>query len=642
LETLDPDFITMDETLRSAFSFLEKGNISQAEFLYKKVIEIQPSNFDALFMLGAIYLLSGNYDLSISFTERALQSDPANASAYYNLGVSYQEKAELDKSVLYYQKAVEFDPALAPAYCNLGTVFQKKNEFEKAVSYYLKALELDPALISASYNLGSVLQEKGDLEKAAHYYRAALGLDPAFADAWNTLGSVLQEQGKVDEAISDYLKAIECDPNLMDAYYNLGKVLMEKGQIDEAIGYYRKALQLNPNSAEAHNNLGFSLLEKGRPDEALSHFRKAVSINPEFSQAYYNLALYHQDRNMPDEAVLYYEKAIRHRPDYVDAHWNMACALLLSGNFERGWKEYEWRWKLKKHRGYRISRPQWDGSDISGRTILLHAEQAFGDTIQFVRYAPLVEQRGAKVIVQAPKELGRLIGNVSGAAQVVADGGQLPEFDLHCPLLSLPLVFGTTLHSVPAQVPYIYVDPSLYLKWRERLRCDSSRLKIGLVWTGRINVERERRRSCSLDLFKGLMQFENTTFYSLQKGNGTGQVKPGTKDIKLVDYTKDLDDFLDTAALAANLDLIISVDTAVAHLAGAIGKPVWTLLPFVPDWRWMLDREDSPWYPTMRLFRQPSPGNWEAAICDVARELDYLLKRSEAPRPKGRGIFGTA
>lgn len=618
----------MDETLRSAFGFFEAGNISQAESLYRKVIDIQPSNFDALFMLGAIYLLSGNYDLSISFTERALQSDPANASAYYNLGVSYQEKDELDKSILYYQKAVEFDPALAPAYCNLGTVFQKKNEFGKAVSYYMKALELDPALISASYNLGSVLQEKGDLEKAAHYYKAALGLDPGFADAWNTLGSVLQEQGKVDEAVSDYLRAIECDPNLMDAYYNLGKALMEKGRIDEAIDYYRKALQLSPDSAEAHNNLGFSLLEKGRPDEALSHFRKAVSINPEFSQAYYNLALYHQDRNLPDEAVLYYEKAVRHRPDYVDAHWNMACALLLSGNFERGWKEYEWRWKLKKHRGCRISRPQWDGSDISGRTILLHAEQAFGDAIQFIRYAPLVGQRGAKVIVQAPKELVRLLGNVSGIAEVVPDGGQLPEFDLHCPLLSLPLVFGTTLNSVPAQVPYIDVDASLYLKWRERLRCDSAGLKIGLVWAGRIKAERERRRSCPLDLFKGLMQFEDTTFYSLQKGKGTGQVRPGTEDIKLVDYTEDLDDFSDTAALAANLDLIISVDTAAAHLAGAIGKPVWTLLPFVPDWRWMLDREDSPWYPTMRLFRQPSPGNWEAAISDVARELGNLLKRT--------------
>ena len=628
MSTLNPNFININEALRSAVSFLETGNISQAEFLYKKVIDIQPSNFDALFMLGAIYLQSGNYDMSISYTEMALQSDPANAAAYYNLGMAFQEKCELDRAILYYRRAIELDPDSALAYCNLGAVFQKRNEFDRAIPYYKKALELDPLLVKASYNLGSVLQEKGELEKAITFYQKALKLDPSFADAWNTLGSALQEKGQLDEAIGYYRKAIECDPNLMDAYYNIGKVLMEKGQPDEAIDHYQKALQLNPDSSEAHNNLGFSLLEKGQSDEALSHFRKAISLNPNFAEAYYNLALYHQDRNLLHEAILYYEKAIQYRPDFVDAHWNMACALLLSGNIERGWKEYEWRWKLKGHRASNISGPRWDGSDISGQTILLHAEQAFGDTIQFIRYATLVAECGAKVIVQAPKELVRLLGNVHGIEEVVAYGKQLPEFDLHCPLLSLPLVFGTDLGSIPAQIPYINVNASLSQKWRDRLQCDSSRLKIGLVWTGRIKAERERRRSCTPDLFSSLTQFEDTTFYSLHKGEGIQQANALPKDIKLVDYTEELNDFLDTAALAVNLDLIISIDTAVAHLAGALGRPVWTMLPYVPDWRWMLDRRDSPWYPTMRLFRQPSSGNWEAAISDVARELDDLLKRS--------------
>jgi tetratricopeptide (TPR) repeat protein len=618
--------MNIDEALRSAVSFLETGNISQAEFIYKKVIDIQPSNFDALFMLGAIYLKSGNYDLSISYTERARQSDPANASAYYNLGISYQEKSQLDKAIFYYQRAIELDPDIALAYCNLGAVFQERNEFDRAIPYYKKALELDPLLVSASYNLGSVLQEKGELEQALQYYKAVLKLDPTFADAWNTIGSILQEKGQADEALAYYRKAIECDPNLMGAYYNIGKALMQKGRIEEAIDHYQKALQLNPDSAEAHNNLGFSLLEKGQSDDALSHFRKAVSLNPNFAEAYYNLALYHQDGNLPDEAVHYYEKAIHYKPDFVDAHWNMACALLLSGNFGRGWKEYEWRWKLKGHRGSNITGPRWDGSDISGQTIFLHAEQAFGDTIQFVRYATLVAQRGAKVIVQAPKELKRILGSVSGVEHVVAEGKQLPEFDVHCPLLSLPLVFGTTIHSIPATVPYIHVSPLLSKIWKDRLQYDSSRLKIGLVWTGRTKAERERRRSCTPDLLSNLTQFEDTTFYSLQKGEGIQQANARPKDMKLVDYTEELNDFLDTAALAANLDLIISVDTAVAHLAGALGRPVWTLLSFVPDWRWMLSRRDSPWYPTMRLFRQPSPGNWEAVIEEVKKELGKLIR----------------
>jgi tetratricopeptide (TPR) repeat protein len=622
------DQMDTDETLRSAVGFLETGEIQQAESLCKEVLDMEPKNSAALFTLGVIFLQSGNYDLSISYLEKSLQIDQTNAAAYYNLGISLQEKNHLDKAILYYQRAIELDPDLAPAYCNLGAVFQKINEFDKAIPYYQKALELDPLLVSASYNLGSVLQEKGELEEAIPYYQMTLKLNPAFADAWNTLGSVLQGKGQIDEAIDYYLRAIECDPHLADAYYNLGKALMDKGQLEEAMAYYQKALELRPNFAEAHNNLGFCLLEQGQSDKALLRFEKAISLKADFAEAYYNLALYHHDRNFPDEAIHYYEKTIQLKPDFVDAHWNMACALLLTGDFDKGWKEYEWRWELKGHRGHRFSLPRWDGSEISGKTILLHAEQAFGDTIQFVRYAPLIAQRGAKVILQSPKVLVRLLRSVKCIEQVVADGAQLPKIDLHCPLLSLPLALGTALNSIPAQIPYIHVDPLLFQKWRDRLQPDGSRTKIGLVWRGRIKEKRERRRACSLGQLLNLTQFENATFYSLQKRDVAEQAEIHPQNMKLVDYTEELDDFLDTAALVANLDLIISVDTAVAHMAGALGKPVWTMLPFAADWRWMLDRTDTPWYPSMRLFRQPSPGNWQAVISDVARELDELLNRT--------------
>ncbi|MCG2720562.1 MAG: tetratricopeptide repeat-containing glycosyltransferase family protein [Thermodesulfovibrionales bacterium] len=495
------------------------------------------------------------------------------------------------------------------------------------MEYYRKALHLDPALVSAYYNMGSVFQEKGRFEEAIIYYRKALQLNPEFGDAWNSMGVILQGQGMLDESIMHYQKALEIDPNFADAYYNIGKALQQKGCLNEAVVNYQKALQLNPDSAEVHNNIGFCFHEKGQNDEALSHFQKAIDLNPEFAEAYYNLALNYHDKKMIKKAIEYYEKAIECKNDFVRAHWNMSCALLLSGDFERGWKEYEWRWKLKEHRGYRTTHTRWDGSDIAGQTILLHAEQGFGDTIQFIRYAPLVAQRGARVIVQCPKELLPLIRKVKGIEQVLSKEGQMPKFDLQCPLLSLPLLFGTTLENIPCEIPYISADLSLFRNWRALLRSDSSMLKVGLVWSGRTKGKREHRRSCPLSFFSAFTQFDNIMFYSLQKGDGSEEAKMPPKGMRLIDCQEDLHDFSDTAALIANLDLIVSVDTAVAHLAGSLGKPVWTMLPFIPDWRWLLNRDDSPWYPTMRLFRQPSPGDWQSVIGHMEKALIEYVNR---------------
>jgi tetratricopeptide (TPR) repeat protein len=548
--------------------------------------------------------------------DKMLQS----AAAYYQAGNAPQAESLC-------REVMKIQPQNTGALFLSGLICQESNELEQAITFYQKALQLDPALVSAYYNLGSVFQEKGQTDEAVTYYQKALELDPTLADAWNAMGIIFQEKGQLEEAITNYQKAVALDPDLADAHYNLGKVFWETGRRDGAITYYQKALQLNPNSAEVYNNLGFCLQEKGHYDEALAYFERAIGLNPNFAEAYYNLALYYHDRNLPDEAVGYYRKAIEHKPDFVNAHWNMACALLLAGNFDQGWREYEWRWKLKDHRGHTFPRPQWEGSDISGCTVLLHAEQGFGDAIQFIRYAPLVAERGARVVVQCPKELVSLLGKVEGVEQVAADGGQLPDFDLQCPLLSLPRVFGTTLENIPVEIPYITADPLLTRKWGDRLHCDGPGFKVGLVWAGRTKAKRERGRSCSLDLFSALERFDEVTFYSLQKGKGAEQVKTPPNNMKFIEYTEEIHDFSDTAAFIENLDLVISIDTAVSHLAGALDKPVWTLLPFVPDWRWMLNRDDSPWYPTMRLFRQPSPANWEAVIRDIARELGDLLTR---------------
>ena len=451
-----------------------------------------------------------------------------------------------------------------------------------------KSLKTDRAFESAIEKYMS-----GDLKQAEILCKISIKKNPAHSKALYLLGKIYLKLKENDIAIEYFSRALKSDDdNKADIYFNLGFVYTEKGQHDEAIKYYKKTLQLNPENYDVCNNIGMALLEKGKPKEALNYFRKALQMNP-------NLAA---------------------------PHANMSLALLILGNFEQGWKEYEWRLKTRGYFRRDFSQPRWNGSEISGKTILVHTEQGLGDAIQFIRYVPLVAQRGAKIIVECRKELVPLFQGLEVIKQVIARGKPLIHFDLHCPLLSLPLIFGTTLETIPAEIPYIKANPFSIRKWKDRIQNDSSKLKIGLAWAGSPTLKRSHLKECPLKMFFSLAHNKDITFYSLQKGKAAEQAKSPHEGMSLIDYTDEIHDFSDTAALIENLDLVISVDTAVAHLAGAMGKPVWTLLPFVPDWRWMLNRKDSPWYPTMRLFRQPSTGDWESVINNVQKELEIFIR----------------
>jgi len=467
--------------------------------------------------------------------------------------------------------------------------------------------------------------QAGNLQQSEAIYREILKVNQNNADVFFYLGLTLQTKGQLDDALACYQKAVELRDTFFTAYNNIGNILQKKGQIDEAMTYYQKALQINPNFPEAYNNLGTIFKDKGQIDEAMTYYQKALQINPNFSAAYNNLGSTFRDKGQIDEALTCYQKAINLNPNFVEAHWNMAFTLLLNGNFKEGWKEYEWRWKFLDHYLDHITQPLWDGSNIKGRTVLLHAEQGLGDTIQFIRYAKLVAQLGARVIVGCQKELARIVQTVEGIDKVIPYGDPFPEFDLHCPLLRLPLLFGTTLESIPREIPYIAVDPLSVINWKEKIQNQhSTKFKIGLVWAGRPSHINDRNRSFSLEIFSPFAGLSNISFYSLQKGEAAKQAKNPPQGLQLIDFTDEIKDFTDTAAFIQNLDLIISADTAVAHLSGAIGKSVWTLLPFSPDWRWMLNREDSPWYPTMRLYRQPSFGDWKSVIDRISAELKKI------------------
>jgi tetratricopeptide (TPR) repeat protein len=531
----------------------------------------------------------GNVSRAEDIFKEIVQGQPDNTAALYFLSELSFERGDYDSAAHYIRMALQYDPENAEAQCNLGFILLEAGRFDDAEQYYLKALEANPHLPEAYLSLGNIYKEKGQFE----------------------------------DAIRCYQKALQLNPDAPEVYSNLGIAYQKAGRHAEAAGYFETAVALNPDDANMHYNLGIAFQENGRLDEAIQCYQKASQRNPGDAGIYNNLAFALQENRRPYEAIPYYRKALQLEPSYATAHWNLSLALLLTGNFREGWREYEWRWGTQYLAASRRNfvQPLWSGEDIKGRTILLHAEQGFGDTIQFIRYVSLVAERGAGIIFECCRELAALLLCVKGIGQVVVRGEKLPAFDVHCPLLSLPLAFDTTLETIPAIVPYVAGNRVLTEKWKAKIKKDNSKIKIGFAWAGNPGFKQNRYRNIPLALFLPLTKIPGAAFYSLQKGGEAEEAKHPPGGMKLFDYTEDIHDFSDTASLIENLDLIISVDTAIAHLAGALGKPVWTLLPFSPEWRWLLDREDTPWYPTMKLFRQSSPGDWRQVIDRVRQEL---------------------
>jgi hypothetical protein len=433
-----------------------------------------------------------------------------------------------------------------------------------------------------------------------------------------------------DEAVGAYRQAIGHNPDLPEAHFNLGVTLYDQCKFDEALASYERAIDLKPDYADAFNNRGNVLQDLHRMDEALASYDAAIALRPMFAEALNNRGDAFLKLKRVDDALASLDGAVACAPDFAQAHLNRSVAFLLGGDYTRGWKEYEWRWQVEGKP--RTDTPQWQGEDVSGKTVFLYAEQGYGDTIQFLRYAPLVAARGARVILEVPNALVRLACALPDVAQVVAAGDPAPAADLSCPLMSLPRVFATTVATIPADVPYLTPDRGAKAaSWRQRL-APFSGARIGLVWAGssrphQPNADRiDRRRSMTLAHFAKLADLPGANFVSLQKGPPASQTRTPPTGLHVHDFTDELKDFADTAALIAALDLVISVDTSVAHLAGALGKPVWLLNRFDTCWRWLLDRNDSPWYPTLRQFRQPRLGDWDSVMTDLQAALMEFLK----------------
>jgi tetratricopeptide (TPR) repeat protein len=451
-----------------------------------------------------------------------------------------------------------------------------------------------------------------------------LAFQPEDADTHNNLGTVLHRQGSINEAIASYRRAIELKQDHVGAQNNLGLLLADQGLFDESLECFQKALAAEPNSAVALTHVGHAWQQLGDSDQAIRYLRRALELDPDYQQAHNNLGVLLHEQGDFEVAAKSFERALELQPDSAAAHVNQSYLMLLKADFEQGWREFEWRWKYKPFTGRAPKRPAWSGSQIAGRTILLHAEQGFGDTIQFVRYAPLVKQLGANVIMHCPTKLLPLLRGCPGIDQLIGDDEPVPPYDEHASLLSLPHILKTNLNSIPANVPYLHADAKLVEDWRKRLAAVNG-FRIGINWRGRGGQRDFRLRDMPLELFAGIADISSVSLISLQRGEGREQLMGSAERNRMLDLGEDVDDaagaFMDTAAIMENLDMVISSDTAIAHLAGALGLLIWVGLPYVPNWRWLLNRADSPWYPTMRLFRQRSPGDWKGVFNEMKAAL---------------------
>jgi tetratricopeptide (TPR) repeat protein len=557
--------ITIDQALQLATQYQRDGNLAGGESIFRQILTVVPNHRDTLHLLGLI----------------ALSTD------------------RCEEALLYLSKAAAQFPPIASYHCNVGVVHRLLGQIEEAMRAFEKAVELDPSN----------------------------------AAAWSNLCDTLMQLGRVDDAIASGLRAVAAQPPLAEAYSNLGNALRGKRRLEESVAQFQQAIAINPHIPDVYKNLACTYIDMDRWDDAIASCDRALALQPGFGKAYLNRGTACMGKCDIAEAEYSFRRVIECQEDHADGHWNLSIALLLSGRYEEGWREFEWR-RISSVQGILgaslkdTDKPHWDGSPAEGQTILVHAEQGLGDVVQFSRYVPFVREmaRAQRVVFLCPPSPAELLKQ-SGEwnAEIVAYRGRdetaLPHFDQHVALLSLPLALGKFEPWAPP-APYLHADPAKRAVWQERLG-PASRKKVGLVWKGNPAHVDDRRRSIDPRLLLPLFQVPGVDLYSLQLDMG-GVPTADEGPEGLIDFTSHIADFTDTAAFMAELDLLISVDTAPAHLAGALGRPVWMLLPFSPDWRWGLGTESTPWYSTMRLFRQKSTGAWDEVIQRVVIELSNL------------------
>ena len=656
------------ELLAQGLALHQQGQLMQARLIYEQVLAKQPQNFDALHLLGVVALQTNNSDLAAELIGLAIRINSNDFAAHSNHGVALQGLKRVEEALVSYDKAIAIKPDYADAYFNRGIALRELRRVEEALASYDRAIAIKSDYAEAYYERGIALQKLERVEEALASYDRAIAIKPNYAEAYtnrglalqglkrtaealasydraiairrdyaeaySNRGVVLQELKRVEEALVSYDKAIAIKPDYVEAYYNRGVALLELKRVEESLTSYDRAIAIKPDYAEAYANRGIALQELKRVDEALASYGRAIEIKPDYAEAYFNRGSALHDLKRVEEAFANYDVAIATKPDFVEACWNKSLGLLLAGDFVRGWELYEWRWKFEKTglKSRNFPQPLWLGTEeLAGKSILLHAEQGLGDTIQFCRYAKLVKALGAKVLLEAPKALLGLLSGLEGVDELIEQGKMLPAFDYHCPLLSLPLAFDTRVETIPRDGPYLKVDPVRAVSWRDRLGAKWG-VRVGLAWSGNRANKSDHRRSMALETIMASLPMDGFDYVSLQWEVRTEDETARaalTGSGRLRHFGDELADFRDMAALAAAMDVVVCVDTGVAHMCGALGLRTFVLLPYIPDWRWLLDRDDTPWYESLKLYRQGADRMWGAPLERIARDLALLSGRAD-------------
>jgi tetratricopeptide (TPR) repeat protein len=603
--------------LEQAIQLHQTGRLTEAEAAYQRILAGQPQNADALHLLGVVHLQTGRTESGIELIRRALAIQPDNPMFNNNLGKALVDAKQYEEAAERCRRAVSAAPQYVDALNNLGNALRGLRRYDDAIATFNRALQMQPSYPPLYNNLGAALRDAGKKLEAVAFFQRATAIAPQFAEAHHHLGGVLNELKRYDEAVNAFLRALQFRPDFPETHSCLGDAYFHLKKYDEARNCFERALQLDPNYADALLGKGTLLHFDENIDEAFKYFRRAIAIKPDYAAAHYSLGVALLGIGKVSEALESYKKSQACDPEYPEAHYGLAMANLLQGDLEAGWPEYEWRWKVEScvSMPRQFNQPQWDGSPLNGKTILLHAEQGFGDSIQFVRYVPMVAERGGRVIVEAPRPLLRLFSSTFPQLTWIETGAALPAFDVQCPMLSLPLAFKTTTATIPQKVPYLTAPESDVAYWRGMLS-QTRRPRIGFTWAGNRNYKNDRNRSIAFETMSEMLKCGVGQFVSLQKGE-----PPIPAELSVIDHTPSLNDLAATAGLISTLDLVVSVDTAIGHLAGALGKPVWILLPRFPDWRWLTEGTESRWYPTARLFRQRALGTWPAVLAEVIEAL---------------------
>jgi tetratricopeptide (TPR) repeat protein len=618
-----------DAEFAKAAEDLRQGRLPDAERACQRVLSAAPRHFGANYLLGIIALQRGQLESAETQLRHAIEINPNVVSVHRDRGLALGQLGRADEALACFDKAIALKPDYAEAFGQRGNVLQQLGRFEEALANYDKALAGRSDFAAAHYNRGLALSHLNRPNEALKSFESAIALNPNYVAAYNRRGTVLQELKRHGDALASFARAIELRPDDPEAFLNRGMVLQELACPAEAIASYDRAIALKPDFAEAFNNRGNALKDLERFEAALISFDRAIAASADFPEAFYNRGVALFELKRPEEALESYERAIVLKPDYAEALFSRGLCKLAMGRTE-GWNDFEHRWRVKNYPAIPAASeaPLWQGEDLRGRSILVCAEQGLGDIIQFSRYLPLLAESGANVSFLVPDNLQGILSGLPGGIRLLSSLGRNEPFDFHCALMSLPCRLGA---DVPLPIPYLAVDSKRALSWRQRLGRQGFKVGIswqGAPWHGGAAIV---GRSIPLAEVQPLSQIPGVRLISLQKNQGVEQVAalPAGMTVQTLgeDFDAGPDAFADTAAVMQHVDLIISCDTSIAHVAGTLGRPAWIALKYVPEWRWMLAGGASPWYPSVRLFRQQTRGDWNAVFREIAAELSAVLAR---------------